>query len=62
MKLNKSSYEFNKNTLLDSIDLEYGLVRKLMSKEEIKLANILVKKGILYKGTSDDKQKLFVII
>ena len=34
-----------------------GLLRILMSKEEIKIANGLVKKRILYKGTSDDKQK-----
>jgi hypothetical protein len=34
-----------------------GLLRILMSKEEIKIANALVKKKTLYKGTSDDKQK-----
>lgn len=33
-----------------------GLLRKLMSKNEIHQANKLVKLGVLYKGTSDDKQ------
>ena len=35
----------------------YGLIRQLMSIDEIKLANILVKKGFLVKETSTTKQK-----
>lgn len=35
----------------------HGLLRKLMDKEEIRIANRLVKIGKLHKGTSDDKQK-----
>jgi hypothetical protein len=33
------------------------LVRKLMDKEEIKIAEIFVRMGYLVKGVSDDKQK-----
>jgi len=33
-----------------------GILRKLMSKDEIKIANILVKDGLMFKGKSDDKQ------
>lgn len=33
-----------------------GILRKLMSKEEIHIANILVKEGLMIKGISDDKQ------
>jgi len=36
---------------------EGPLLRKLMSSEEIKTANKLVKEGKLLKGRSDDKQK-----
>ena len=36
------------------------LLRKLMSKDEIKLANKLVKEGKMIKGRSDDKQKTIV--
>ena len=43
-----------KNSLL-SLD-EFGILRKMMSKEEIKIANILVKEGLMHKGRSDDKQ------
>jgi len=31
-------------------------LRKFMSSEEIKMANKLVKKGLIEKGTSDDKK------
>jgi len=44
-----------KNSLL-SLD-EFGILRKLMSTEEIHIANILVKEGLLVKGISDDKQR-----
>ena len=44
------------NDLL-SITSESPLLRKLMSKEEIKIANRLVKEGKMFKGISDDKQK-----
>ena len=41
--------------------LEYmpdgGILRKMMSKDEIKSANQLVKEGLLQKGISDDKQR-----
>jgi len=43
-----------KNRLL-SVN-EFGILRKLMSEEEIKIANILVKEGLMHKGISDDKQ------
>tara|TARA_R110000796_G_scaffold1673_2_gene6928 strand:+ start:7534 stop:7704 length:171 start_codon:yes stop_codon:yes gene_type:complete len=33
------------------------LLRKLMSSEEIKVVNKLVKEGKMFKGISDDKQK-----
>lgn len=36
---------------------EYGILRKLMDSDEIKIANRLCKEGLLRKGTSDDKQK-----
>ena len=36
---------------------EAPLLRKLMSKEEIKVANRLLKEEKLQKGRSDDKQK-----
>jgi hypothetical protein len=31
-----------------------GMLRKLMGKDEIKISNTLVKKGLLSKGTADD--------
>ena len=40
-----------------SITNESPLIRKLMSKVEIKVANRLVKEGKLVKGISDDKQR-----
>jgi len=33
-----------------------SVLRKMMSPEEIKMANKLVKKGLMEKGTSDDKK------
>jgi DNA-binding MarR family transcriptional regulator len=33
-----------------------SVLRKMMSSEEIKMANKLVKKGLIEKGTSDDKK------
>jgi len=42
--------------LIEDIKLEGSLLRNMMDKEEIKLANKMVKEGILYKGTSDDRQ------
>lgn len=43
-------------TLIYSCSNIGGLLRKLMSAKEIHLANKLVKQGVLYKGTSDDRQ------
>ena len=42
--------------LLDEAAQDGGLLRKLMDTNERKLANQLVKRGLLDKGTSDDKQ------
>jgi len=39
---------------------ESPLLRKLMSKDEIKVANKMVKDGKLIKGRSDDKQNTLV--
>lgn len=50
------NYNDIKESLL-SIPLDSPLLRKLMSSDEIKVANKLVKKGLLEKGRSDDKQK-----
>ena len=36
---------------------EVPLLRKLMNKDEIKIANKLVKEGYMQKGISNDKQK-----
>lgn len=49
----------NKEKLLESLKKagQYGILRKFMDKEEIQLANELVKEGKVIKGTSDDKQK-----
>ena len=33
-----------------------SVLRKMMTSEEIKMANKLVKKGLMEKGTSDDKK------
>jgi len=40
-----------------SVSPKFGVLRKLLSPEEIKVANQLVKQGKMEKGTSDDKQK-----
>ena len=37
-----------------------GLLRTLMNKEEIKAANSLCKKGLAYKGVSDDRNRTVV--
>ena len=52
-------FEKIKNNLLDDLELQKpnGILRKLMSSDEIKAANILVKQGLIVKGVSDDKQK-----
>ena len=47
----------NQVALIDDIKRNGHILRKLMSKDEIKLANQLVKLGFLVKGISDDKQK-----
>ena len=39
---------------------EAPLLRKLMSKDEIKMANRLVKEGKMIKGRSEDKQNTVV--
>lgn len=39
---------------------EAPLLRKLMSKEEIRMANKLVKEGKMIKGRSEDKQNTVV--
>lgn len=43
-------------SLICSCSDKGGLLRKLMSTSEIHQANKLVKLGVLYKGTSDDRQ------
>ena len=42
---------------LDSINDSYGIEWFLMSRDERKMANILVKKGYLKKGTAETKPK-----
>lgn len=34
---------------------EFGLIRKFMSKQEIRVANKMVKEGLLYKGKTIEK-------
>ena len=36
--------------------LQTSVLRKFMDKEEIKIVNKLIKKGLVERGTSDDKQ------
>ena len=43
--------------LLSAATTGSPLLRKLMSKKEIEIANKLVKEGKLIKGKSDDKQR-----
>jgi len=50
-----------KTDLLDYITYD-GILRKLMSKNEIKAANQLAKEGLIIKGISDDKQKSIIFI
>ena len=54
---NKIGQEKIKNKLLNDPAILNGILRKLMSKDEIIAANQLVKDEILIKGISDDKQK-----
>lgn len=43
-------------SLLFEIDSsEYGVYRKFLSKEEIKLCNKLTKDGLVYKGKPDER-------
>lgn len=49
-----------KTEFIDSIDESFGILRKMMSTDEIRIAERLVKEGLLYKGTSDDKQRTVV--
>lgn len=44
----------NELNFLKGFDLENGMLRKLMSPDELKLANKLVKQGLLDKGISDE--------
>jgi hypothetical protein len=46
-----------KEHLLQEIEKSGSLVPQIMSKEEVEMAEQLVKEGKLSKGTSDDKQK-----
>lgn len=51
------------NTIRDELLLitgEYPLLRKLMSSEEIREANKLVKEGLMTKGKCDDGSGLVV--
>lgn len=54
--INENYDEKIKEFLLSHVS-EKGILRKLMSKDEIRIANELVKSGELSKGVSDDKQK-----
>lgn len=52
-------FEKIKNELISNLESQkpHGILRKMMSSDEIKVANILVRQGLIYKGISDDKQK-----
>lgn len=52
-KLNNEEYDFLKKW--SDNHRTNPVLRKMMSGEELKLANILVKKGFMEKGKSDDK-------
>ncbi len=41
---------------IEECEIHGGLVRQLLDKQEIKMANRLVKQGRLWKGTSVDRQ------
>lgn len=43
--------------LLDEAVKSGCIVRKLMGKDEIRMAEILVESGMLTKGISDDRQR-----
>ena len=43
-------------SLYDEADNPHGLERWLLSRDEIKIVNKLVKEGILIKGIADTKQ------
>jgi hypothetical protein len=44
-----------KNDLINEIERSGFIYRKFLSKDEIKLANSLVKEGLLYKGYPNEK-------
>jgi len=48
--------------LIRDIRIKGQLLRSLMDKQEIKIANQLVKKKFLTKGISDDKQKTVIFM
>ena len=50
--------EVTGNDILEEITFNGAIERRFMSFEEIKVANILVKKGLLYKGHTDTKNPL----
>lgn len=55
--MTKERIDFLTKKLLEEADLnqEYGILRKFMSSDEIKVANILVKKDLFNKGICDVK-------
>jgi hypothetical protein len=55
-KLSKIELSKDEISLLNDL-LDGPLVRKLMDPEEIKTALNLVKKGLVHKGTSPDRQQ-----
>ncbi len=56
-KLDKVEKNIKRKEIEDYLlNLTNPILRKLMSTEEIKAANRLVKEGKLQKGISDDKQ------
>jgi len=57
-KLERIEKNMKRNEITEYLlNLTQPILRKLMSKDEIKVANELVKNGKLKKGISDDKQK-----
>ena len=56
-KIEQEKIDKIKTELLNDPAIFNGILRKLMSKDEIIAANQLVKDEILIKGISDDKQK-----
>ena len=57
--LKEESITTNEVEVLQMLDREkeYGVLRTMLSPDERKIANKLVKKGLADKGFSDDKQK-----